>query len=84
MAMKPTEFSVCYRLSVSGSSSFQISKGFLSLGGELPCEARGEAQICIFSPGHNSSILTVRSAVKFSVTPPSVSESGLYGNAEDF
>lgn len=25
-----------------------------------------------------------RSAVKFSVTPPSVSESGLYGNAEDF
>lgn len=43
-----------------------------------------EAQICIFSPGHNSAILTGRSAVKFSVTPPSVSESGLYGNAEDF
>lgn len=84
MAMKPTDCRVCFGVSVSGSSSFQISKGFVSLGGELPCEAQREAQICIFSPGHNSSILIVRSAVKFSVAPPSVSESGLYGNAEDF
>lgn len=84
MAMKPTDFRVCFRVSMSGIAAFRSLNGSSLLEGKCPVKLGKEAQICILSPGHNSSILTVRSAVKFSITPPSVSESGLYGNAEDF